>query len=569
MKKILSILVLCIMLLFVVSGCTNNSDNNKEVNDSNPITINGDDVGGSTSAVEIADDEISGAFVLLDSNKEQVEGVNNVYTITVAGTYKATGKLEEGQIYVNCPEGEVEISLEGVSISNSNVSPIFVLDCEEVTLKIKKDTLNYIYDNRNTDYSESEDDTIGKGAIYANNGDLKFSGKGTLSVTSLKNSGIHGKDNVSIKNITLLVKAANNGIKGNDKVKIEENPTIGIVCGNNGIRTSNSDKGSKAQHGYIYIYGGTITINSYGDGIDAEYAVEIAESTDDEGNTYTPVIDIYTNIYSSFTMENTTTTTTTANNVKSLGRRPGGGFDGGGFSGQANQEKADDSAKGIKANEYINISGGEIFINSYDDGLHTNNDVLETGLTASANINISGGTIKLKVSDDGIHADGNLNVDGGMIYISTSYEGLEANIITINDGDIYVYATDDGINSKNELIVNGGRVDVTVSPNGDRDGIDSNGTININGGIVITRGPNQQMAAPLDAEYGIKVSGGVLIIIGYNPRLTSSLKTSQSSNGLTKGDHVVTINDTEISYNNVTNYSGKVTVYASSSATIK
>ena len=66
----------------------------------------------------------------------------------------------------------------------------------------------------------------------------------------------------------------NNGIKGNDKVKIEEDPTIGIVCGNNGIRTSNSDVGTNAQHGYIYITGGTITINSYGDGIDAEYGSE-------------------------------------------------------------------------------------------------------------------------------------------------------------------------------------------------------------------------------------------------------------------------------------------------------
>ena len=342
-KNVLLFLVL-FLAMFIFVGCTSveappSSDPQQE----EQTTIVGEDVTGSTVEVEIKEDTVESTFSLKNEDGEEVPSENDVYTVTTAGTYTATGKLDEGQIYVNCPDGKVEIELKDVSISNSTITPIYVLDCDTFTLKVKKNTTNYIYDNRKVDLSDSTDDTVGDAAIFVKNGDLKINGTGTITVTSLYNSGIHGKDNVTIKNVTMLVKAMNNGIKGNDKVTIEENPTIGIVCGNNGIRTSNSDMGSKAQHGYIYINGGTITINSYGDGIDAEYAVIFGTSTDDEGNTYTPVVDIYTNKYSSYTLDSTVAVSDVSSTavVTNLGygggpgggRPPGGGFGGGGHSG--------------------------------------------------------------------------------------------------------------------------------------------------------------------------------------------------------------------------------------------
>ena len=584
-KKLLFIVLMCFMILVMV-GCSNATSPGGDPQgqtQTEKMDIVGDDVEGSTVDIEIKEDEVSSDFTLVDEDGNAVEGVENVYTITSKGTYIASGKLEEGQICVNAPDNKVEIDLSDVSITNSNVSPIFVVDCDTVTLKIKKNTTNYIYDNRTVDLSESEDETVGDAAIFVKNGDLKINGTGTITVTSLYNSGIHGKDNVSIKNCTMLVKAMNNGIKGNDKVTIEENPTIGIVCGNNGIRTSNSDMGSKAQHGYIYINGGTITINSYGDGIDAEYAVVIGTSTDDDGNTYTPVIDIYTNIYSSYTLDETTTVSNTVSSavVTNLGygggpgggRPPGGGggFGGGGFGGGKSAEKANDSAKGIKANEVIDITAGEIFIYAYDDGIHTNNDELETGAVASANINISGGTIKIKASDDGIHADGTVTISGGVVYISESHEGIEGNTVSIKGGEVTVFANDDGVNAKNAINVSGGRLDVTVSPNGDTDGIDSNGTITISGGVVITRGPNSEMMAPIDSDGTMKMTGGTLIVVGYTPRKlsTSGVTKTALSSGLKTGTFTVTIGEEEVQYTNNYNYSGSVTVYGSGTATIK
>ena len=306
LKRKWLLITLFILSIFIFAGCSfdlSNNNNNSTTpsgdgNGGSTVVVGDDEAKGSTTEVEVEDDTIDESFTLKNEAGTSITATNNVYTITEAGNYTAKGELENGQIYVNAPNLEVTIELQGLSISNDSVSPIYVNDCDSFTLKVKKDTTNYIYDNRTTDYSNTTT-TDGTAAIYVANGNLKISGKGTLYVESTTNSAIHGKDNVSIKNATLLIKGQNNGIKGNDKVTIEENPTISIVAGNNGITTSKSDMGSSAQHGYIYIYGGTITINSYGDGIDAAYAVEINSSTDKDGNTYTPVIDIYTNNISS------------------------------------------------------------------------------------------------------------------------------------------------------------------------------------------------------------------------------------------------------------------------------
>ena len=565
MKKIFFPFSLLAILSLV--GCGTSPINGEKSTDSSP-SISGDDISGETVDIDIPDDTISADFSLTNSSGASISGNNGVYSITGAGEYTAKGKLT-GQIYINASNKDVTLILNGLSITNSSVSPIYVNDCNDFDLKVNNNTYNYIYDTRTTDYSTSET-TDGRGAIHVENGDLKIKGKGALSIESTANSGIHGKDNVSVKNTTLLIKAMNNGIRGNDKISIEENPTIGIIAGNNGLVTHNSDKGNNAQHGYIYIKGGTITINSYGDAIDAAYAVEISQGTDSDDNVYTPVLDLYTNIYSSYELSTTSRSSRAGHNNPP--GEPGGGFDGGGWSGGKSAEKADDSAKGIKANEAINISAGTIFSYTYDDGIHTNATQLDTKVTSSADINISGGTLKIKASDDGVHADKNLNITGGAIYVAQSHEGVEANIVNIKGGELTVFGDDDGINASSQINISGGRVDVTVSPNGDTDGIDSNGNITITAGAVIARGPNSEMAAPIDADGKITIAGGTTIVVGYAKSsftLGSSIKKTTSSNGLSAGDHTVSVDGATITYSNIYTYSGSVTVYGSGTATVK
>ncbi len=537
-------------LPFLLAGCSLESSSGNS----------GENISGGTTSVDIPEDDISGDFSLVnDSTSESISGSSNVYSITAAGEYTATGKLSEGQIYINVgDEDEVILNIDGVSIANSTTAPIFVNNCADFDLKAKKDSNNYVYDVRTTDYSGSTDDSVARSAIYAVNGDIKVKGSGTLTVISYANSGIHSHDNVTVQNVTMLIKAVNNGIRGNDKVTIKEGPTIGIVAGNNGIVTHNSDISSSGnQRGYVYINGGSITINSYGDGIDAAYNIEIGTSTDDEGNTYTPVVDVYTNIYSSYTVSSVTSTSSSLRGPGGGGTPGGdnGGFDDGGMTGGTSSEKADDSAKAFKAANEINITAGELFSYTYDDGYHTDTDVLESGSYGSGNINISGGTLKIKASDDGVHAGGTLTVSGGTIYVSESYEGLEGNKIVISGGESVVYANDDGVNASSSINISGGFLEVNVPNSGDVDGIDSNGTYTQTGGIVIAKGPSSDMSAPMDCDGTIKVSGGTLIILGYSVSVSSSVNKVTGLSLHSSGSHTVTIDGTSYSISNNYSYS--------------
>ena len=81
------------------------------------------------------------------------------------------------------------------------------------------------------------------------------------------------------------------------------------------------------------------------------------------------------------------------------------------------------SAKALKAGNEVNISGGEFKIDSADDSVHSN-----------GNIVITGGNISAASGDNGMHADGNLTISDGTVDITKSYEGIEGAIVTIDGG---------------------------------------------------------------------------------------------------------------------------------------
>ena len=580
----------------------------------------------------------------------------NINYISEAGEYDFSGTLDK-QIVIKIPEDaadrDVVLNLNGVTITNSDNSPIYVISADNVEISAKKGSTNYIYDNR---AAKTEEDTNqGKGAIYASDGDLKFKGKGSLTVQGNYNNGIHGRDDVEVKNLTLNVTAYNHGIKGNDSVTIESG-TVNVTCGGDGLKTDNSSISSKGnQKGNVTLNGGTITVNSWGDAISAAYNAVIEEL--DAGTPLTYVAK--TNKYSTYNGEVPETSTskfylkmtstvysgggykyaayinsswveftykekqqgrttyyiyqanrpvdatsfvlyrfegdealpsTTNYNAKSdtkafnaskdmitissitngkitLGSwtnysQSQGGGPGGGPGSQGNTDKADSSAKGIKAENEIIIKSGSIDIKTYDDAIHANNDgTLENGETPKGDLTIEGGTLTIDASDDGLHADSVLYLRGGTTNITNSYEGIEGNLIRIYEGsDTTVLSTDDAVNacdgaSSPDITVYGGKLDVTVPSNGDTDGIDSNGTYHQSGGLVVTRGPGSASgyggggAFALDTTSIVSVTGGVLIVFGgveQSVSLSNVTKTIVSSNTVSAGNHTVSFSS--ISY---------------------
>lgn len=181
------------------------------------------------------------------------------------------------------------------------------------------------------------------------------------------------------------------------------------------------------------------------------------------------------------------------------------------------------SGQGLKATNSIFIHGGYLYIDAYDDALHTDN-----------HLGILGGTFEIYTGDDAIHADKEVIIDGGKIGIPKCYEGIEAQNITINDGDITIISADDGINAGNSgddtagktnnptydkqfktdencaLSFNGGHTYINASG----DGIDSNGYVFFNAGTVVIDGPSNSGNTALDSGLGISIQGGSVIAVG-------------------------------------------------------
>ncbi len=208
------------------------------------------------------------------------------------------------------------------------------------------------------------------------------------------------------------------------------------------------------------------------------------------------------------------------------------------------------SSKGIKAENEIIVSGGEIYIKSMDDGLHANSgEALENGEKSVGNITVNGGSVTVYSADDGFHADGSLSINGGYVNVAEAHEGLEANIININGGSVFVYGNDDGINARKGastplVNITGGYVDVTTS-SGDTDAIDSNGNITISGGFVLVKGGSSSgmVAGSVDADGTVTVTGGTIIALGgicETPKSGSVCTYISNGTSFSAGDYVLT-----------------------------
>jgi len=241
MKKLYALVVLVLLILLItLTSCTKTYINKNNYTESNGSTRTISEV----TAVDPEDnkEEITSDFVITGvENGVTIE--NNIYTITLPGEYTLEGNLNNGEVIVNADEeDEVFLLLSKSIISSSADSPIKIISAKEVTIKAIEGTYNEINDNR-AQKTEDNDD-LGSAAIYSTC-DLKIQGKGNLVVNANYNNGIHTKDDLKIKNVTMKVTAINNALKGNDSVTIESGELTLISKGGDGIKTENSDISNK------------------------------------------------------------------------------------------------------------------------------------------------------------------------------------------------------------------------------------------------------------------------------------------------------------------------------------
>jgi hypothetical protein len=486
MRKIIALL-LVVTFTFVLSACSEGKGDEVESTDTGPVSVeyDRDDLDFSSSRSGMSHITLEGDTITLDGRGARVDG--NTVTITSGGMYSISGTLNDGQIIVNTQdERTVKLVLNGADIACSTSSPIYVINAEKTVITLADGTENYITDGDSYVFEDAEADE--PNATVFSKDDLTINGDGSLIVNSNYNNGIQSKDDLKITGGNITVNAVNDSIKGRDSIAIRGG-NITLNAGGDGMQSTNNED---AGRGYISIENGTINITAGEDGIQAETRLIISggDITISSGGG-----SIHGIIYS-------------------IGGRDTWGDN-------AGSSISSGSAKGLKSEIDVTITGGTINIDSADDSIHSNDS-----------LTINGGDITLASGDDGIHSDSTLEISGGEINITTCYEGIESAVITINDGHIHLAARDDGINAvsgddgftvnarpgrdnfnvstTNYLYINGGYTVIDATG----DGLDVNGSIYMTGGVVLIDGPVSNMNGALDYLGACKVTGGYLVAAG-------------------------------------------------------
>jgi len=409
-------LCLLVVLALFVTGCQ--KDNIVSVDMIATSDDVNDDISGTTFAQTVY-------VTFTDQGNAAVTGATDDFSMTINGNdvtivytgeehvmYELSGTTSDGffKLYSSSKQG---ITLNGVNLTNPNGAAINVQGPTSAPNKGKRTFIilkgtNALADGTSyTDTPSTEDE---KAALFSE-GQLVFSGTGSLAVSASGKSGIVSDDYLHFMEGTVTVNTTT-------AVTVSAGDTLKPAC-------------LKAND-YIKVTSGTLNLTSSGTGAKGI-------SCDGYGIFQGGIVNV----------------TVTGNNYGSSGG--GGGFPGGG------QNSSDGvSAKGIKF-------------------------------------------------------DGNLSITGGKLIVkATSHEGMESKgTITISGGEVYSYSqSDDAINSAGEFTISGGYVCGYSAGN---DGLDANGNCYIKGGVVYAIGsssPEVAVDANTEGGYKLYVEGGTLIAIG-------------------------------------------------------
>lgn len=265
-------------------------------------------------------------------------------TITAAGVYTLTGKLDNGYIEVNT-NGVVKLILAGVSITNNSGPAIYVAEAKTVVIETAEGSENILTDG--SVYSGWDEDVC---ATLFSHDDLVLQGSGILTVYGNFEDGIVGKDDLKINSGQIEINAKDEGIRGRDSVYIVDGE-LAIKAGGDAIKSNNDEEVGK---GWVKIDGGRIVAEAGDDGVHAETSLEINGGSIDITKSYEGLE------AAKITINGGSITVVSSDD----GLNAAGGNDG--SSPNMRQYQASSS------NYAIYINGGELYVNANGDGIDSN-----------------------------------------------------------------------------------------------------------------------------------------------------------------------------------------------------
>ncbi|MCH5187200.1 MAG: carbohydrate-binding domain-containing protein [Oscillospiraceae bacterium] len=396
------------------------------------------------------DDPVGDGIIHLKETEIDAAGVSGVtvngtvVTIEQPGNYIIEGALLDGQIVVSDGLGkkdEVGIELRGVNVTCSDSAP-FNGGGGKIELTLADGTTNSFTDSGK--YKSYTTEKEPKGCVYSRR-DLDIGGSGMLVVNAnVKNGLVCGADLKIKKGANLDVTAESNAVKGDNGVEFTgKTGTVKITAGGDGIKSDAIDGGTlEHDKGYVIIEGGDFTINSEGDGIQADNYIEVTG-----GN-------IVINSAAEGMKANEANVPAMEDDKPLLGE---------------NGEQA-------YINGRIIISGGTVDITSGEDGIKA---TLSVEISGKARVTVNAAAINPTDGSgyDGIQAGETAETGSGG---TTRSEVIVAGTVTIDGADVNVIASDDAVTTNGSFIMTDG----SLTGRSDGDFIKAYELIDISGGII-------------------------------------------------------------------------------------
>ena len=407
----------------------------------------------------------SGATVTGDANGIVKVSGNDV-TVDNSATgekvlYKLSGTASDGFFKLYSANKQA-LQLDGLSLTNKNGAAINVQSSKRTFVVVNG--TNQLADG--SSYSDTPSDEDEKAAFFSE-GQLVFSGSGSLTVTATGKAGITSDDYVRfLSSPTVTVKStAGHGVRGKDAVVVTDG-TLGITVSAAGKKGISSD-------GPVQIDGGKTTITVSG-------GVDTSDSSDLSGSAGIKADGIFT------INDGVLTVTNSGQGGKGISSDLQGYFNGGTVK--------------------VTVSGSNYGSSSSGMGGPGDWGGWESSSSSSDN----------SVAAKGIKFDGNLVFAGGTVSVTAkSHEAIESKgTIEVKGGRIFAQSSDDAINAASHLTISDGYVCAYSTGN---DGLDSNGNMYIKGGVVYAIGkgsPEVALDANTEGGYKLYVSGGTLFAVG-------------------------------------------------------
>ncbi|GAB3933068.1 carbohydrate-binding domain-containing protein [Mucilaginibacter myungsuensis] len=170
--------------------------------------------------------------------------------------YQITGTTTNGSVKIYS-EKKFKVTLNNANITNNDGPALNIQSSKRAFIELTAGSTNSLTDG--TSYATSTEDQ--KGTIFSE-GQLIFVGTGALTVKGNVKHGIASDDYIRIISGNISISAAaTDGIHTNDAV-IVDGGTIAITAKSDGI---------EAEEGHVIINDGTLTLNTVDDGIAASY----------------------------------------------------------------------------------------------------------------------------------------------------------------------------------------------------------------------------------------------------------------------------------------------------------